>query len=129
LESAEFLFCLPSLTFCFLKNHYTAAPEHGMLIYKYTLIPVKRQSTNSTNSRTSYSPVIKFGDLQKKIRQYQNEVLALAGVGSEFYRVDDIVKEVEMLVHWVEELLCIAMVDAGEVRYMYERQTFTFQEK
>jgi hypothetical protein len=71
--------------------------------------------------------VDKAGKLQKKIRKYQNEVLTLAGIGPDFNRVDAIVKEVCMLVGWVEELLCLAMVDAAEFTQMYETRSFCFQ--
>ena len=71
--------------------------------------------------------VDKAGKLQKYIWKYQNEVLALAGIGPDFYRVDAIVKNVCMVVGWVEELLCLAMVDAAEVTRMYETRSLSFQ--
>lgn len=76
-----------------------------------------------------HEQTIKLGKLQKAIYKYQNEIYALDGIGPTYRRVDDIVKQVCMVVGWVEELLCFAMVDAKEVKIHFERHEFLFQVK
>jgi hypothetical protein len=76
-----------------------------------------------------HEQIIKLGKLQKAIYKYQNEIFSLDGVGPAFRRVDNIVKHVCMVVGWVEELLCYAMVDADEVKIRYEKQEFLYQIK
>lgn len=71
--------------------------------------------------------LVKVGKYQQLIYKYQNEILALTGVGLEFRRAEDILKEINLVVRWIEEILCIAMVDAGEVTRMYNEQDFEFQ--
>lgn len=76
-----------------------------------------------------HEQIVKLGKLQKAIYKYQNEVLAIDGIGPAFFRVNDIVKQVCMVVSWVEELLCYAMVDAEEVKTRWEKHEFLYQIK
>ena len=71
--------------------------------------------------------IVKVSKYQQSIYKYQNEILALTGVGLEFCRAEDILKEINVVVRWIEKILCIAMVDAGEVTRMYNEQDFEFQ--
>ena len=64
---------------------------------------------------------------QKSIYKYQNELLTLTGVGPEFHRVADISNEINLVVRWVEEIMCIAMVEPSEVVKMYQAREFEFQ--
>ncbi|KAF8814360.1 hypothetical protein BYT27DRAFT_7082456, partial [Phlegmacium glaucopus] len=74
-----------------------------------------------------HEQTVKLGKLQKAIYKYQNEIYALDGVGETYRKVDKIVKQVCMVVSWVEELLCYAMVDAEEVKTRYEKHQFFYQ--
>ena len=71
--------------------------------------------------------IVKVGKYQQLICKYQNKILALTGVGLEFCSAEDILKEINVVVRWIEEILCITMVDAGEVTRMYNEQDFEFQ--
>lgn len=73
--------------------------------------------------------VVKIRNLQNKICMYQNEVLALAGIREDFEKVDVILREGCMVVGWVKELLCVAIVYIAEVKGTYETEAFSFQEK
>ena len=71
--------------------------------------------------------IVKLGKYQKSIYKFQNEILALAGVGPDFQKVDNISKEINRVVHWVEEILCVAMVEANKVSKMHAERRFKYQ--
>lgn len=70
-----------------------------------------------------------IGRLQKSAYRYENEVYALAGVTEEYQRASEVTKEVNVVLGWVEEILCYAMVDAQEVRKRYAVNEFMYQAK
>ncbi|KAF8797649.1 hypothetical protein BYT27DRAFT_7219066 [Phlegmacium glaucopus] len=74
-----------------------------------------------------HEQTIKLSKLQKVIYKYWNEIYALDGVGETYGKVDKIVKHICMVVSWVEELLCYAMVDVEEVKTRYEKHQFFYQ--
>lgn len=76
-----------------------------------------------------YDEVVRLGRLQKSAYRYENEVYALVGVAKEYHRASEVVKEVNKVLSWVEEILCYAMVDAQEVRNRYAAKEFLYQEK
>ena len=69
----------------------------------------------------------KVSKSQQSIYKYQNEILTLTGVGPEFHRVAEISKEINLVVRWIEEIMCIAMVEPSEVVKMYEARQFEYQ--
>ena len=74
-----------------------------------------------------HDKVVRLGKLQKSAYRYENEVYALVGVAEEYRRVSEIVKEVNKVLSWVEEILCYAMVDPQEVRERYAAKRFMYQ--
>ena len=76
-----------------------------------------------------YDQVVRLGRLQKSAYRYENEVYALVGVEKEHQVASGLVKEVKVVVGWVEEILCYAMVDAQEVRERYAAKRFMYQAK
>lgn len=72
---------------------------------------------------------VRIGRLQKSAYRYENEVYALAGVTEEYQRASEVTKEVNVVLGWVEEILCYAMVDAQEVRKRYAAKEFMYQAK
>lgn len=76
-----------------------------------------------------HDKVVRLGRLQKSAYRYENEVYALVGVTKEYRRASEVVKEVNMVLSWVEEIFCYAMVDVEEVRDRYTEKEFMYQEK
>jgi hypothetical protein len=76
-----------------------------------------------------HEQTIKLGKLQMAIYKYQNEIYALDGIGPTYCRVDELVKKVCRVVGWVEDLLCLAMVNAEEVKVRFERNELLYQAK
>ncbi len=74
-----------------------------------------------------YERVVAVGRLQKSIYKYENEVLTLAGMGSDYDKVKGISQLVCEVVRWLEEVLCLAMVDTMEVEKKFTECQFSFQ--
>jgi hypothetical protein len=74
-----------------------------------------------------YEKIVEIGKLQKSMYQYEDEVLTLAGMGAEYDKVKVITHLVCKVIQWLEEVLCMAMVDATEVEEMYKARQLSFQ--
>jgi hypothetical protein len=74
-----------------------------------------------------YNQVVEMGKLQKSIYKYENEVLTLAGLGTEYDKVKRVTQQVCQVIRWVEEVLCLAMVEATEVQRTFEASRLLFQ--
>jgi len=74
-----------------------------------------------------YERVVTIGKLQKSMYRYENEVLTLAGMGPDYDKVREITQLVCKVIHWLEEVLCQAMVDPTDVKKMFKECRFTFQ--
>lgn len=74
-----------------------------------------------------YEQIVAVGKLQKSVYGYENEVLTLAGLGPEYEKVREVARTVCDVIKWLEEVLCIAMVDAVEVEIKYKECRFSFQ--
>ena len=73
-----------------------------------------------------YEQIVTVGRLQKSVYGYEDEILTLAGLGPEYDRVKDITHFVCDVIKWLEEVLCMAMVDAAEVEMTYKACQFSF---
>jgi len=65
--------------------------------------------------------------LQKSVYSYENDVLMLAGLESEYEKVREITRTVCDMIRWLEEVLCLAMVNGAEVEIKYKGCQFSFQ--
>jgi len=74
-----------------------------------------------------YEQIVITGTLQKSLYQYENEVLTLTGMGLEYEKVRQITQLVGDVVKWLEEVLCLAMVDSADVETMFKERRFPFQ--
>ena len=74
-----------------------------------------------------HEKVVRLGRLQKSAYRYENEVYALVGVAEEYERASKVVKEVNQVLSWAEEIFCYAMVDVIEVRDRYAAKEFMYQ--
>ena len=79
------------------------------------------------DKETVHKHVIRLGKCQKLIYRYQNQIYSLLGLTEEYYMVDKMVREVCMVVCWIEELLCYMMVDVAEVARMHQGHEFEYQ--
>jgi hypothetical protein len=76
-----------------------------------------------------YEEVVRISRYRNSIYRYQNEVYALAGAGPEHERAAEVGKEICMVLSWVEEILCYAMVDFSEVQERHLAREFMYQAK
>lgn len=74
-----------------------------------------------------YEQIVAVGKLQKSVCSYENKVLTLAGLGPEHDKLMEVIRAVDDVVRWLEEVLCLAMVDAAEVEVKYNLCQFSFQ--
>lgn len=61
--------------------------------------------------------------------EYQNEVLQLDGVGNNYQKLQNIVRDVRSVLEWVDELLVFAMVDISEVQRLYDASELLYQKR
>jgi len=71
--------------------------------------------------------IVDTSRLQKSIHRYEAEILQLAGVGTEWKQAASISKHVCDVVKWLEEILCLAMVDVEELSTAYKHQSLMYQ--
>lgn len=69
----------------------------------------------------------KLNKLQMSIYQCQNKVLSLAGVGSDYNKVGNIVQAIKKLVMWLEEVLIAALIGIDEVNSIRQARKFLYQ--
>jgi len=74
-----------------------------------------------------YEQIVAVSKLQTSVYRYENEVLTIAGMGPEYDEVRGVTRLVCEVVKWLEEVLCLAMVDAAEVEIMYKESRLPFQ--
>jgi hypothetical protein len=66
-------------------------------------------------------------DLQTAMRQYEAEILEVAGFGEEWEAATDMTELVDTLVRWLEEVLCLAMIHHDDVFNAHERRLLMYQ--
>lgn len=71
--------------------------------------------------------IVKLGNLQKFGQRYEAEILQLVGVGKELEKVSMLERDISSIIHWFEELICLAMVDMSEFTETYCKSKFDFQ--
>src|SRR5260221_5869669 len=76
-----------------------------------------------------YERVVTIGKLQKSMYKYENKVLTLAGMGLDYDKVRGITRLVCEVVQWLEEVLCLVMVDTMEVEKRFKGCRLSFQTK
>ena len=70
---------------------------------------------------------IALSKLQKGIYQCHNEILQVAGVGSELSKVEKVQTRICTVVSWVEEVFCHAIVGWSDVQNLYTSKKFMYQ--
>lgn len=74
-----------------------------------------------------HEQVVRASRLTTSIHRYHDQVLQLAGAGTELEAVAVVERNVGTVTRWLEELLCTAMVDYNEVIDTYKAKRFGFQ--
>ena len=62
------------------------------------------------------------------LHHYENEVLTLAGVGTEFDTVRKITEHIGEIIGWFEHFLCLTILDPSEADKAYREKRFAFQQ-
>jgi hypothetical protein len=68
-------------------------------------------NNGETGTKILDEEIIKMQKLQDGIRRYAQKVLQEAGAGKEWNEVNDIQTQVNVIISYLEEMLCEAMVD------------------
>ena len=64
---------------------------------------------------------------QKSIQRYEDEILQLGGVDSNWEEAHRLSDQVCKVMHWIEEVLCLAMVDPKELVALYAAKQLAYQ--
>jgi hypothetical protein len=65
--------------------------------------------------------------LQKHIQQCEDQILQLAGVGTEYEQATSIGRRISDLIHCFEEILCTAMGGTEDLLVAHEKQSLMYQ--
>jgi hypothetical protein len=71
--------------------------------------------------------IIDVSRLQKSSHLYEAQILELVGVSPEFSQAKSISKDISDLIRWLEEILCLAMVDAEELWKAHKSCSLMYQ--
>ena len=71
--------------------------------------------------------VLSVSQILKSIQRYKDEILQLGGVGPEWREANQLSKKVDEVTCWIEEVLCLAMVDPDELLMSYQKQQLMYQ--
>src|SRR5882757_583662 len=83
---------------------------------------IAENNTDIIESHTS-----KLDELLRSIYRYQNEVVSLMGIGTDYKKIDIIVKKIKKVVGWLEEILSAALINVEEVDNGRTTGIFTYQ--
>ena len=70
---------------------------------------------SSCNIDILHNGVLSVSQHQKCIQRYEDEILQLGGVNSEWNEAHQLSNRVSEALRWIEEALCLAMVDPEEL--------------
>ena len=82
---------------------------------------------SSHNKGILCDAVLTLSRYQKFIQWYEDEILQLAGVGSEWREADQLYNRVREVVRWTEEILCLATVDPEGLVVLHAVKQLMFQ--
>ncbi len=88
-----------------------------------------RQYMLDFDSEPLDTTLCRLGRILESLSRCQNEVLQLAGVGHHLEAVNVSLKEVRVLIGWIDDILCVAMVEKNDVIKMHGEKGFMFQGK
>ncbi|KJA24434.1 hypothetical protein HYPSUDRAFT_200647 [Hypholoma sublateritium FD-334 SS-4] len=86
-----------------------------------------RQFIISNETEPLNTSIEHLGSVLKSVSQCHDKVLQLSGVGPELASVTAIMKDVRMIIGWIDEILCVYLVDKNGVSTMYSDKRFMFQ--
>ncbi|KAF8867887.1 hypothetical protein BD779DRAFT_1680004 [Infundibulicybe gibba] len=71
--------------------------------------------------------ILEISRLQKHARQYEAEILELAGVTKPLEHAQAATKPINILLSWLEEILSWAMLDGDQLHRLYTNQELLYQ--
>jgi hypothetical protein len=83
--------------------------------------------TSSHNKDILRDGILSVSRHQKSIRWYEDEILQLGGVNSEWEEAHQLSGRVSEVVRWIEEALCLAMVDPEELVALHTAKQLMYQ--
>jgi hypothetical protein len=81
----------------------------------------------SATDKELCAAMLTLSRLQDSIQQYENEILQLAGVGSEWSEAHQVSSKVREVTSWIEEVLCLAAVDPEGLLTSHAMKQLMFQ--
>lgn len=66
--------------------------------------------------------------LKNNLIRCEDNILQLAGVGQELYSAQEQRRKIDLVIKWLEELLCYAMVDVTELSDMHTNRKLMYQQ-
>ena len=94
---------------------------------KEYVLHVMEDFLDKYNKDIVYEQIVAVSKLQTSVYWYENEVLMIAGMEPEYDEVRGVIHLICEVVKWLEEVLCLAMVDAAEVEIMYKESQLPLQ--
>ncbi|KAF8226896.1 hypothetical protein L208DRAFT_1299617, partial [Tricholoma matsutake] len=94
---------------------------------KYVDALLSTYCVSSSNSDIPHDAVVTLSGYQKSIQWYEDKILQLAGVGSEWREAHELYNRVLKVVHWTEEVSCLATVDPGGLVALHATKQLMFQ--
>ena len=83
--------------------------------------------TSSSNNDILHDAVVTLSGYQKSIQRYEDKILQLAGVGSEWREAHELYNRVLEVVRWTEEVSCLATVGPGGLVVSHITEQLMFQ--
>jgi hypothetical protein len=81
----------------------------------------------SQHLNTLRDPILEVRNIQDSVRRCQNGILQVAGIGEEWKQFAGVAKAIEDVIRGLEEILCLAMSDAHELKMLHARSELFFQ--
>jgi hypothetical protein len=81
----------------------------------------------SSSDKDIRDAVLTLSRYQNSIQRYEHEILQLAGVGSEWSQAHQLSNRVREVVRWIEEVLCLAVVDPDGLVVSHAAKQLMFQ--
>ena len=66
--------------------------------------------------------------LKSDLTKCEDNILQLTGVGTELYLAQEYRRSIDLVIHWLEELLCYAMIVVAELSDMHSSRQLMYQQ-
>ena len=107
-----------------IRKELGVITEHSPRSYVESIYTKYMASVDENLINTAITTAGKFRDC---LHDCENGVLQLAGVGNELTEVHSALRDVNMIIGWLEELYCYVMSDVAELVDMHASQKLMYQ--